>query len=541
MELSDRFPLLPPDAAQRLRWLEEHPHAPRFTHPGVDRVTAAGLAAATAYAETVRATPPRWQPGEPPAWVDPFVERCCRTTPFYRRYGDPPARLADAPTCNRGDLAREPWAFVPDDQPLDDLIVYNTSGTTGHPLAIPTHPDTLARYIPLLAAALAAHGVTLEGGATRPAAIVQVCWQRRTYTMAGLLGALDWAGFVKINLNPADWRAPEDVAAYVDACAPEVITGDPLSFAELARLGVTTRPAALVSTALALAPGLQHELAARFGCPVLDMYSLNESGPVAVGMAADVRLSGSTSQSPPRHDPSEASFTAFKPSSLSHDRDPSLDARRNALHGTNPLRVTHEAISGTGVSPQSDGIAANAAGDSSLVTRRNALHGANPLRVTDGAIFALLQPYLYVEILAPDGSPCPPGVAGEIVLTGGFNPRLPLLRYRTGDTAALVYRGTEPLLVGLSGRPPVVFVAADGRRVNNVDVSNALRPYPIPWHALHQAADGRLTLRVAGSAVSEKVLRETLADLFGADQPLTIVVEDAGPPEGKVVGYTSDR
>ena len=105
MELSDRFPLLPEAAAQRLRWLEEHPRAPRFTHPGVDRVTAEGLAAAQAYAEALRAAPPRWQPGEPPDWVGPFIERCCRTTPFYQRYGDPPARLADAPTCDRGDLA----------------------------------------------------------------------------------------------------------------------------------------------------------------------------------------------------------------------------------------------------------------------------------------------------------------------------------------------------------------------------------------------------------------------------------------------------
>jgi phenylacetate-coenzyme A ligase PaaK-like adenylate-forming protein len=535
MELSDRFPLIPAGAAQRLRWLEEHPHAPRFTHPGVDRVTAEGLADAVAYAETLRAAPPRWQPGETPTWVGPFIERCCRTTPFYRRYGAPPRRLADAPTCNRADLARAPWAFVPDDQPLADMIVYNTSGTTGHPLAIPTHPDTLARYIPLLAAALATHGIVLEGGAARPAAILQVCWQRRTYTMAGLLAALDWAGFVKINLNPAEWRRPEDVAAFVDACAPEVITGDPLSFAELARLPVTARPTALVSTAMALAPELQATLATRFDCPVLDIYSLNESGPVAVGMT-----SAETAHSERVDDTEHVAANSQRRVSESGG-DSSLDSRHHESIGADPLRMTAGAILGPRVSPQSDGITANAAGDSALATRRNALHEADPLRVTDGAIFRLLQSQLYVEILASDGAPCPPGVTGEVVLTGGFNPRLPLLRYRTGDTAALVYCGVEPCLVGLSGRPPVVFIAADGRRVNNVDVSNALRPFPISWHALYQAADGCLTLRVAASAVGESALRAALAGLFGADQPLTIVVEDAGPPEGKVVGYTSDR
>ena len=140
-------------AGQRLLWLEEHPHAPRFTHPGVDRVTPEGLRATAAFAESIQVAPSRWLPDSPPAWLAPFIDRCCHTVPFYRRYGGA-ARLADLPICSRADLAREPWSFVPDDEPLDDLIVYNTSGTTGHPLAVPTHPDTLACYIPLLKAAL---------------------------------------------------------------------------------------------------------------------------------------------------------------------------------------------------------------------------------------------------------------------------------------------------------------------------------------------------------------------------------------------------
>ena len=52
-------------------------------------------------------------------------------------------------------------------------------------------------------------------------------------------------------------------------------------------------------------------------------------------------LNGLTSQRSPRRDPSEASRVA---------RDSSLDSRRNALHGANPLRVTPKAILGTRVS-----------------------------------------------------------------------------------------------------------------------------------------------------------------------------------------------
>ena len=262
--------------------------------------------------------------------------------------------------------------------------------------------------------------------------------------MAGLLAALDWAGFVKINLNAAEWRHPGDPARFIEACTPEIITGDPLSFAALARLPVAIQPKALVSTAMSLSPGLRQDLETRFGCFVLDIYSLNEAGPVAV-------------------------------------------------------------------------------------------------REREGDRLILLQPHLYVEILDENGLPCPPGACGEITLTGGFNRLLPLLRYRTGDTAALVYRGTEPILVGLSGRPPVVFFAADGRRVNNVDASNALRPFPIGHFTLHQAADGALTLRIRAAAVSQTQLREVLADLFGATQPLTIIEEsDLVSPAGKVVQYTSE-
>lgn len=42
---------------------------------------------------------------------------------------------------------------------------------------------------------------------------------------------------------------------YLDAMAPEIVTGDPISFAALLDLPVTIRPKALVSVAMALVPG----------------------------------------------------------------------------------------------------------------------------------------------------------------------------------------------------------------------------------------------------------------------------------------------
>jgi len=63
---SDRFPLITEEGHRLLRQLEEHPHAPRYTHPGYNRLTAEGLRRAKAFAAELRASPPLWRHGEVP-------------------------------------------------------------------------------------------------------------------------------------------------------------------------------------------------------------------------------------------------------------------------------------------------------------------------------------------------------------------------------------------------------------------------------------------------------------------------------------------
>jgi phenylacetate-CoA ligase len=436
---AQRFPLLTAEGRRLLHWLHESPFAPRYTNRCGSRLSAEGLRRVQAFEAELRQTIPGWRPGELPGWLPDFVTFCYREVPFYRRNGVPPGNFASIPTFSRAQL-RAPWEFVPDDQPLDDLIVYATSGTTGHPIDILSHPETASKYLPLLCAALATRGVRLTAGAGKVACLL-VCFQKSTFTYASVSPWLGDAGFAKINLNPADWRDPDDRVKFLDACNPEIYTGDPLSFAALARLPLASRPKALVSTAMALGPAQQAALEAHFGCPVLDTYSLNEAGLVAVGGA------------------------------------------------------------------------------------------------TGG--HALLQPRLYVEILDPAGQPCAPGVRGEVVLTGGYNPFLPLLRYRTGDFADLAFRGNQPVLVGLEGRPPTTFRTAAGDWLNNVDVSIALRRFALPCYTLHQAADGVLTLRLLGASVYRDSVRAALLNLFGADQRLLIEDLPSSPPEGKLIQYVS--
>ena len=438
---AERYPLMTGEARTFLNGLREHPQAPVFNHVCGDRLDAPAVARIRAWEAGLNTEPAAWRHGEIPAWLSEFAARCVAQVPFYRRQGGRPGAFFDLPLCDRGDLSGATWAFVPDDAPLDQIILYSTSGTTGHPLDVPWTPEGASMYLPLLRRAARLHGSDLAGGSGRTA-IALVCFQKRTFTLAQLSFFLDGAGHVKINLDPDAWRDPDDRAAYLNALDPEIYTGDPISFEALAALPVRARPQALISSSMALLPGLKAALATRFGCPVIDVYSTNETGPIAA------------------------------------------DA-------------------------------------------------------PDGAGHALLQNRLYIEILDPDGAPCPPGTRGEIVVSGGFNPMLPLLRYRTGDTASLDFGpdGRSPRLVGLEGRAPVVFADAFGAPVNNIEVSQAVRPFALSQWTLRQHADKSLTLRYRGEGVDEAALRRALEGLFG---PLAVLRIERARLLEKVRQYTRE-
>jgi len=438
----DRYPLLTEHGRRMLQFLREHPCAPILRNQSGHKLTAEDLDAVLRFDREVAAGP-GWGAGERPGWLDEHVRRCLAQVPRYRAYGRDAAPLDELPTIERADLSRDIAAFVPDDLPIDRLIQFSTSGTSGHPLLVPSHPVVAASYLPLYRAALRRHGVELRHGRGQ-VGVVLVGYQRQCFTYVSVTPQMDESGLAKLNLHPADWRDPDDRARYLDALDPEIYSGDPVAFAELARLPLATRPRALVSTSMALLPATRQMLEQRFGCPVVDIYSLNEAGPVAFAEPAD--------------------------------------------------------------------------GDG------------------EDTEWSLLQPRMFVELLDGAGRPVAPGQRGEITLTGGINPWLPLLRYRTGDTAAMAARGRELRLVDLEGRPPVRFRAAGGGWLNNIEVTHALGRTALTRWTLHQHADGRLELRTDGGDAA--ALRAVLADLFGAGAAIDV---DVGAGfDGKVRQYTSD-
>ena len=113
---------------------------------------------------------------------------------------------------------------------------------------------------------------------------------------------------------------------------------------------------------------------------------------------------------------------------------------------------------------------------------------------------------VWVEVLDERGGPVPDGQRGEVVVTVDENPYLPLLRYRTGDTAALVrdHRGT--VLVGLQGRAPVRFLAADGSWRSSIDATQLLQAYGLAgWELVQDAAE----LGPADRAAARRACRST--------------------------------
>jgi phenylacetate-CoA ligase len=378
----DRWPLMTPESAAMLETLRTHPAAPKYNHACGDRLTAQARDNLRAYRSQLRA------PADD--WLMPLVHAVYKTVPRYRGT-PPPATLADVPTTARTDLLTRPELHVPDGADLKNLIVYRTSGSRGPAATVPMTPEFCALDLPLMQHVLDELGVTLAGGPER-VSLVNVYDQPVAYQFASVSSYLDGAGVVKVNLHDSGWRDADDRVTFLDECAPELYTGNPISLAALAELPLKTRPRAIFSGAMALGAGLRARLEDRFDCPVVDVYGITEVGLVA--WRAD-----------------------------------------NGPHHLLPRR-------------------------------------------------------LHVEIL----------VSGEITLTCGENPLLPLLRYRTGDHAALEQVNGRPVLVGLEGRAPVRYRTATGEWVNSIELTHVLSPLGLVAWQLNQTATGEVEVETHGTA-----------------------------------------
>ena len=158
-----------------------------------------------------------------------------------------------------------------------------------------------------------------------------------------------------------------------------------------------------------------------------------------------------------------------------------------------------------------------------------------------GGVHRLIRPDLYLEIMHPQRDQIlGEGEAGEIVVTGGINPFLPLIRYRTGDFAALKHQKNRIELVNFSGRSQIRFIDARGSFVNNVDISRALCKFALAAFSLHQNKDRQVEFVGWSSDVGVDEVKKTLISIFGKKLIKAVEIKTSAFDETTKVRYSSD-
>lgn len=264
-----------------LSQLLEHEDAPSFNYSCGDHLASTDLAELHRYAAQLEVGRPRLNE-VPPPWLEGLAASCGRRIPHYRRLGGYAGDFTGLPLLNRADLRAAPEDFIDPGLDRSRLMVYTTSGTTASELWVPADPLTAAKALPLLEHLLARFGVRFRRGPGQ-VFMASVGFQKETLTYATQAAYLRGSGFLKLNLDPADWPDPGSPRRYLSHFKPPVVNGDPLS---LQKLELDYRPEALISTAMHLQEGLKSQLEAKFECPVIDLYSMTEARMLAVRSGA---------------------------------------------------------------------------------------------------------------------------------------------------------------------------------------------------------------------------------------------------------------
>jgi phenylacetate-CoA ligase len=153
-----------------------------------------------------------------------------------------------------------------------------------------------------------------------------------------------------------------------------------------------------------------------------------------------------------------------------------------------------------------------------------------------------------VEILDEAGQPVTPGQVGRLVATGLLNDAMALVRYDTGDLAALdpdprpcACGRTLPRLLALEGRRDAVIVTPDGRHIGRLDPAFKA-DLPIREAQVAQVARALVEVRVVTGVgwtpAHAAALQAAVGDRLGPAMTVSVVSVAALPrtAAGKVRG-----
>lgn len=424
---AERWPTIDAAGAARLTRWRAHPDAPHWTHATGDRLSAEQV-------DRVR------QPLSTTGWLAEHLAAARRTL-RYRGMPTGPA-LEDFPTISRADLVDDLAAFVPLDADLSRMLHGTSSGSTGAALLIPDDVEEVARGFHLLVALAASVGAVVRADGERMA-VANLVFQQQAFTYVSVISSFAHRAMARLNLHPSSWVDVASRDRFLADADPQILSGHPTSLAELLDAGLDSvlHPAVIFSGAMALSAPLRARLETAFACPVIDVYGLHETRPIA--------------------------------------------AR------------------------------------------------------TDDGPFRMLDRRVHVEVLDPRRDVAVrPGAVGEIVVTAGENPLLPLVRYRTGDFGRLVTLDDGAFgIADLEGRDNTRFRAADGTLVPCVELTQQLQARGALGWSIEQHADGRLHAMIAGG--DEAGIRLALTALLGVPIELRRVERLIDLGEGKPRRYRS--
>jgi phenylacetate-CoA ligase len=263
----ERWPQLGPEGRARLDRVLGHPDAPLWRHRAGHRLT-----------------PEQIERARHPLPLDGWLEQhldIARRLPAYRDWPGPLDRLEDFPLISREDLFTDVTAFVPRDADLDRLVQGSSSGTTGHALRIPDDIEDVARTFWLTHRLVESLGIRWAPDPAR-LALALVVHQHQAFTYASVVPGFGDAAMARLNLNHREWPSGGR-DRFLSETDPQLISGNPTSLEALLVpvLVGSLHPLAIVSGASQLSGPLRRRLEDAFGCPVIDVFGLHETRPIA--------------------------------------------------------------------------------------------------------------------------------------------------------------------------------------------------------------------------------------------------------------------
>ncbi len=162
--------------------------------------------------------------------------------------------------------------------------------------------------------------------------------------------------------------------------------------------------------------------------------------------------------------------------------------------------------------------------------------------------FHILPTDIFLEITDKEGNSLPENTSGEITVTGGRNPFLPLLRYKTGDRAKLKMEACScgdvtPRLYDMQMRKQVLFYNKKNVLINPIDITRIMKRYPILQYEFKQKKDLSCSLSIRKlyefPYLQEKKFHEELENLFQNEVDIEIDF-NLDVNDGKPLPYESE-